>query len=364
MHERKQAPGTTRRALPRKALFAAFSVLLFLLVLEAALRLSLSLTYGTPYFRPSRIFNAQYLQQEPMLRDLGSGVERGRRAFRILLLGGSVLRPELGTIETHLERDLKAGGCRDFSIYNPSQLAHSSRDSYFKHRFLEDTHFDVVVVYHGINEARANNCPPEMFRSDYSHYTWYETLNVTARHMEWLDISVQPYCFDYMFHKLKQLVRPGRYVPALDPREEWVRYGANVRTAESLRQNLDGIVRGARRKGETVVLLSFAYYLPSDYGLAAFREKTLDYGRHSYPVEIWGSPANVVKALEVHNGVIRDVAESNRDTVVFLDMQDRIPNGKEYFDDICHLTDEGSETFARALANTLIEECGMRTRDD
>jgi hypothetical protein len=55
--------------------------------------------------------------------------------------------------------------------------AQTSRDSYLKYRWLSSKRFDLVVLYDGINEACANNCPPNVFRADYSHYAWYRFLN-------------------------------------------------------------------------------------------------------------------------------------------------------------------------------------------
>ena len=73
-----------------------------------------------------------------------------------------------------------------------SQGAHTTLDSYLKHKALHNKTFDVVVIYHGINEVRANNSPPEIFKPDYSHYAWYELRYLDDRYMPTINISIIP----------------------------------------------------------------------------------------------------------------------------------------------------------------------------
>jgi hypothetical protein len=112
-------------------------------------------------------------------------------------------------------------------------------------------------------------------------------------------------------------------------------------------------------------LLTFASYVPEGYSKEAFQTKRLDYGKHLFPIELWGLPANVEKGLEVHNAVIRKLARQARPGVFFLDMEQAIPKQGQYFDDICHLSDRGYELFADELASALLrveEARATRTR--
>jgi hypothetical protein len=53
--------------------------------------------------------------------------------------------------------------------------------------------------------------------------------------------------------------------------------------------NLTAILDLAGQRGDRVLLMTFATYLPADYSLQAFLEKRLDYGLHSAaPIEILG----------------------------------------------------------------------------
>ena len=142
---------------------------------EAASRIFWKLQYGIPLLRPVTLLNALY----PELWQLGwkAADVRGQNAVRILLLGGSVMHPAWGNVEQELRERLTIRLGQAVVVFNMAEIGHTSRDSYVKYRTLAGQRFDMVVFYHGINEARANNVPPAMFRSDYSHYAWYDRVN-------------------------------------------------------------------------------------------------------------------------------------------------------------------------------------------
>ena len=89
--------------------------------------------------------------------------------FKVLLLGGSVLYPKYGTIAAHLRSQLEAKLGRNVRVVNFSYPGRTTLDSRFKYEHFADKRFDLVVVYHGINDVFLNNCPPGTFQSDYSH---------------------------------------------------------------------------------------------------------------------------------------------------------------------------------------------------
>ena len=70
---------------------------------------------------------------------------------------------------------------------------------------LGNEHFDLVLVYDGINEARANNVPPDLFRDDYGHYGWYEVVNALARHQGRARFAL-PYTAEYLGLRLRELL--------------------------------------------------------------------------------------------------------------------------------------------------------------
>ena len=176
----------------KERLFVLVYLVLLVLLVEASIRAYFAIFHEGEFLRPSSMVRQAYPELEQIAMPAAD--------FDILLLGGSVL----------VERT-------DFRVVNLSALAHTTRDSYLKLKSLGDPRFDVVVVYHGINEVRANNCPPDLYRSDYSHYEWYEMRNLTDRYLHSMDLSVIPFSFDYLFHRARQVLLEPRYVPPHAP---------------------------------------------------------------------------------------------------------------------------------------------------
>jgi CDP-glycerol glycerophosphotransferase (TagB/SpsB family) len=98
--------------------------------------------------------------------------------------------------------------------------------------------------------------------------------------------------------------------------------------------------------------MTFAYYVAWDYSPALFASKELDYTLHDKPIELWGTPGNVVAAITAHNAVIRELAAS-RDGVTFVDQEQLIPKRGAYFNDICHFTHLGTEAFVANLLDPI-----------
>lgn len=147
------------------------------------------------------------------------------------------------------------------------------------------------------------------------------------------------------------LYRTPESVPTHHRKEEWVAYGSDIRTAESFRTNLTRIVELAREREETLVLMTFAWYVPDDYTKQRFHDGQLPYtpAEKTHPIEIWGSPENVVAGIRAHNAVVREVAAAHPD-LPFVDQEQRIPRDGAYFGDICHFSERGLEAFVEGIA--------------
>src|SRR5712692_216807 len=130
-------------------------------------------------------------------------VTRSDPVFDILLLGNSVLNPQWGSIEQQLIETLTYRLKRKVRTYNLSMPGHTVLDSYYKYKRLYSKYFDLVIVYHGINEARANNVPPHLFRDDFSHYSWYRRLKIyeSEPKSEWV---VFPYTARFSWIRLSE----------------------------------------------------------------------------------------------------------------------------------------------------------------
>lgn len=332
----------------KKRVFSIVFMLLMLLAVEGILRTYLCMKHGARFFAPARMILKSY----PMLK---TPMAAETAEPSVLLLGASVLEPDFGSVAEDLGTALEEVGLLHPGVFNTSYSAHSSRDSLFKYEALESTPFDYVLFYHGINEVRANNCPPDVFKEDYSHYAWYELLNVYHRHRNTLKVSVIPYAMDYIACRLTQMIRKQAYIAQFDrPPEPWLGYGSNILTAISFSNNLEDIIGLAESRGEKPVLMSYAYHLPPDYTLAGFTNKTLDYAEHTLPAELWGEPAHVVKGIQTHNQVIRNIAD-HRD-VIFIDFEKMVPKSGIYFNDICHLSPKGCSLFGSTVAEAISQD--------
>ena len=148
------------------ALLVASSLACFGL-LEVASRALFARQYGFP-FRHS-VEELIY----PPLREQFQAQPYSKDSVNILLLGGSVL---WGAGNQHrLEHTFDY----PLHVYNMAQTGHSSLDSLNKYLWLSRRGytFDYVIFYHGINETRANNAPPDVFSEDYDHYSFYRLTN-------------------------------------------------------------------------------------------------------------------------------------------------------------------------------------------
>jgi hypothetical protein len=113
-------------------------------------------------------------------------------------------------------------------------------------------------------------------------------------------------------------------------------------------------VQAAESRHCPVVLMTFAYHLPSNYSDEAFRAKRLDYGPSVFGTEIslWGTPPGVRAAMDAHNRVIREVA-GRHNNVIFVDQKETLPADGRHFIDPCHLTEQGNELFVRHVIDAL-----------
>jgi hypothetical protein len=272
--------------------------------------------------------------------------------FDVLLLGGSVLTPEYGDVPRALHEALTYALKRPVRVHTAAAGAQTSRDSYLKYAWLSGKRFDAVVVYHAINETRANNCPPAVFEPDYSHYAWYRFLNDLERHPS-LRASTALLSLDLARIHLLGALGALQLVPTHQPRPEWLSYGADIKTSASFRGNIQKIVAIARERSEPLVLVTFAYHVPSDYTQERFLAKNLDYTLHDKPVEMWGLPTNVVGGILAHNRVTREVAQASPG-VTLVDEEALLPKSGAYFNDICHFTYLGTEAFVRNLLEPLV----------
>lgn len=298
------------------------------------------LTRGVPIFHAERIWHTFYPEA------LASGVEtatitRDDDTYDVLLLGGSVLYPAFGKV-AELLQGLEQDVGRPVRVYNLSYLGMTSLDSRLQYERLEKQRFDLVLVYDNINDVYMNECPAGVYRDDYAHAPRYAQIYALAQHRE-LPYVTFPYTMHYLASRaMDRLQLSGR------PRREWQAYGADIKTSPAFAANLRAIVDIARRRGDPLVIMTYAYHLDPKYTEEAFDAEELDYGSHLSKVELWGAAENVKRTLDAHNAVTRRIAAENPG-VTLIDEQALMPTGAKYFNDICHLTDAGCAVFVQHI---------------
>jgi hypothetical protein len=260
--------------------------------------------------------------------------------FDVLLLGGSVLEPAWGPVESLLASHLRDRLGERYRLFNLARAAHTSRDSLLKYSQLSDEQFELVIVYDGINDVRLNCCPRARFRNDYRHFPWYDSLQkrLDAGRML-LPASL-----------VSDAALAGETISTSQVDEASLEEGRDIKTDRTLRQNLDEIVSSAAKRGDLVVLTTFAYFVPANYTRARFEGQSLEYEfrPRSCAAEMWGKPRHVVAALEAQNAAIRSLSADHPE-VLFVDEQHLLPATGRMFIDPCHLTDEGCRQFVDNL---------------
>ncbi|HEX6437966.1 MAG TPA: hypothetical protein VF182_12590 [Candidatus Binatia bacterium] len=274
------------------------------------------------------------------------------QSYDILFLGGSVLDSDWGQVEQSLREQLAYAGQRNVRIFNLASAAHTSRDSWLKYAALSEARFDLVVFYHGVNDSRANNSPPEEFRENYGHFSWYEAVNTLAQYHGQAMFAL-PYTLRWLVIRTRQVVMKDRYVPTREPRADWVRYGQESRSAVSFKHNLEAILDLASQRGDQVLLMTFASYVPADYSLERFKEKRLNYGLHLSALEIWGLPQHVLATVAVHNEIVRWLATQHKQ-ILFVDQASLMTGSALYFNDPYHFTVLGSIKFVENIVRALL----------
>jgi hypothetical protein len=312
-------------------------LMILVLGMEFAARLHWQICKGVPIFRTGEIWNTFYPEFK------ASGVETAPTdhtsdTFHVLILSASVFYPGFGDLPERFNAALTQELHRPVRIYNLSYPGRTTRDNFEKYRHLGDKRFDLVIVYDGVNDSFLNNCPSKVFRSDYTHAPRFEQILLLDRHPEH-PYFVLPYSARYLKSRLQDQWRlstqPGPY---------WFQYACDLKTPQAFETNLRNIIEIAETRGDTVLLMTYALYVPTNYSEEAFAAKTLDYGVHLSPLSLWGTVASVPAAVDAHNAAARRLA-ARHPGVAFVDQQRLMPTGKLYFNDPCHLTAAGCEAF-------------------
>lgn len=343
-----------------------FSQILFiigisLIAVEVISRLYFSMIFGSSFFKPSDSVYHFY----PELRKV-SNYSYDNDRINVLVLGGSVVYDD--TVSFPLDGDtITSYFCSfpellpkdKFNVLSLSNVGHNSLDSKYKYKFVENCKFDYILVYHGINDTRANNIESNRFDVNYRHIEFYDDIYVLLKHRN-IDYYSSIFLFDWIVHSIVK--KNKSYIDKenvsqlfkFDDEGNFFKHGNNILSESTFRNNYIAILELAIKKDEILILPTYSFYLDSQYTYDKFKNKELDYSQQIFPVELYGLPQNVKKGILKHNSIIVDLAKTYTSNTVFIDLESQIPKNKMYFDDICHLNSQGCLLFSQLVADAIL----------
>jgi len=325
---------------------------IFLVLAEIFLRLGFSVFMSVSFVHPSEIIYHYY----PMIRDIRKQYEAKSNSSKVLILSCSTLHKEWGGFREILQKKLnESRGPESYQILNAAGIGFSSSDNLNCYKLLSDLKFDIVIDYSGINDSRFNNCPPDVYKEDYSHLAWNNEINCILRHHE-MDYIVTPFILDFAYQFFYERIFPNRFIPIhYSMRPTWWSYGSQFKSLSSFKNNLLSIRDLAAKRKEQIIFIPYCFYLPADYSLERFKEKKLDYrfAPNSRETEIWGRPDNVSGFLNSSNQIVTSVASF--DSAAYLDIRSMMKK-PSYYADICHFSPEGLSLFSDLIAEKIESE--------
>jgi len=262
---------------------------------------------------------------------------------RVLTLGGSVLFNRRMTARLKGALAPLVPGDARLELVGAALRGHTTWASRHKWRHLAPYGFDVVLVYHGINDLFADHVAEADFRDDYGHLgAWYVRGPLLDR-------------------SLAARIVFNRWLYRKPP----VVHGAGPdRSAPVFERNLEALVEEIRAAGATPVLAAFAWGIPPDYRHDRFLAGELGYDNPErydpVPVDLWGPVPWVREGLVRRNVAIHRIAAA-RD-VALLDTQRHMAGDPAWFGDVCHFSERGTDRFVAFVAERFAHEGWLGAR--
>jgi len=311
---------------------------------------------GTSFFSSTPILYSIY----PSFRTTGVedvAIRNNDEVFDVLLLGGSALHRDYGTIEPQLQEKLARRLGKEVRVYNLAFPAHNTRDSLIKHHRLAGQRFDLIAIYDGINDARMNNIPEGEFRDDYSHCRWYDDVNFIERHPA-LNRLALPFTLRFAAGRVMEVTGWRGYASRQKPSAKASELGKNIRTKKTFKNNIEEIVIAARARGEKVVLMTYAYHVPEGFSLEGEVDGHPDFASGHSAYATWGKPKYVTQAIDQHNEAVTELAAKYPGTLL-VDQRARMTRAGTHFYDCCHLTATGCAQFVDNMLDVILAPGAM-----
>ena len=274
-------------------------------------------------------------------------IKKNAETVRVLTLGGSAMFNRRMT--ERLKSKMNTDSGRPVEILGAALRTHTSMSSLLKYRMLAKYRFDYVLIYHGINDLFVNHVPKEHFKSDYSHMVpWYKRNAL-------LDNSLIARVIYNNFIWGRRIFGGEKiwYIYPKDKNENEMEFISE----QLFRRNITILVENILQDGGTPVLMTFAWSIPANYSQEPFMVNSLGYDNSddydNYPVELWGSVEYVREGLQRHNRILRHIAGEY--DVLLLDQEKLMADNLEWFGDVCHLSEKGTDKFIDNITNYFIK---------
>ncbi len=341
----KARPALGWKQLKKRTRLALIAMLLLFGVvgLELIARSFWSWGHHVPFFGTSQIWKSFFPEWER------SGIEaaptsRDDGYFDVLILGASTVADP--NITQFLKEELTKAVGRPVRVWNLAMPGRMSIENVWLYDRVRDRRFDLVLYYQGINDVFMNNTPPGAFSDDYSHsydvwrYEAFQQQNVAT-------YFALPFTLEYWVR-----MKMDRWKITDRPQVDHPQYAADLRTPPVFQANLERLVSTAAVRGDRLMIMTFAYYIPENYSEEAFAAKQLDYDGHLIAIRTWGLPHLVRNGTDAHNERIVRVHQQHPE-LLFVDQRSMIPDGKQFWHDCCHFTEDGCRFWAQNVAKAV-----------
>ncbi len=283
-----------------------------------------------------------------LIKTSESTIPADNHEIDILLLGGSVIHKSFGNIEAKLRNQLQAVYKCNINIDNLAYPGHTSLDSRNKYRYIENHKYDLIFIYHGINEFRFNNCPKSVFKNDYSHIEFYNLINYRILKMS--AYSVIPYMLNHINVAFQKLILKKDLLPNNYINQNWIQYGGEVKTLKPFQENYRYIIKKALENKSRILISSFGYYASGEDAIDSLKVLNAPHEKIRIPSSIWGKKKDIVNGIEAHNKIIKELSNQyNGDYLNYIDLESQLIKDNDHFVDMCHLTESAAYQFVELI---------------
>lgn len=321
--------------------------LVYYIIFEVVVRLALVFTKDYQFFKPRYSALSSSIEQVNSMQSTD---------YNVLVLGGSAISNELpGKVGQQLEDSLK----KTISKARVIDLGMPARTSLDNRYVLELSDASAlknaqeIYYYESLNDSRYNCIPVEHFKEDYSHAHWYQELGLMHSHPE-MNITIIPYVIHLFMERLKERTGSSLMLTdELDVNPEFMDLGAAIKTDVTFKQNIEAILSLFDLKNTKTTLLEYNLYIPKQMyekeNLGFFKEEKYFSAKGPRTTSgAWGYPWNAEKAVNIHNEILKNVAETSDASYLQMSQSLERIEQEEYFD-ICHFTEEGGSYFVHQL---------------